>query len=576
LYGTNLFTGSLVAWGGNGSARGGAGTICLQNKNQSERRILIDNGGQPGAVTLLGSYDYGVDVAVTGGGNWLATYYPGSLKNVLIGSNSCLVVSNQYQSQLLTVSSLVGAKGWRTSGGWAGFWHDGAGGYVPYQIGYIGAGGIWRIWRFRDQRKNARGLPYGSIENPTDAGSRGGYYYSYAAGGAGGGAIRLTVTDLLNVEGRISANGVSGTNSGAGGGSGGSILLNGGTLAGSGIISANGGPGIGLGGGGGGGRISIQYSVNAFNGVISAYGGYGGLGEAVGGAGTVYLKSKSQPVYGTLIIDNGGKVGTNTLLSGLSGGAVVIQGGGVAMQSGPLTLASLTVASNGCLLATNQMMSVSGNASVMPGGSILADGGGYQGGAGPGAGYPYSLYGYGFTAGGAGYGVTVRMGLAPRQWRQQLRLDDRSNRPGSAAGDLDTHLWGQRWWGVANECLRHAARRRANHCERHGWTVPGAGGGSGGSVWITAETLAGEGSITADGGAGNGWGRRLEGGLRWNSPELVCGSARRGGWPRGNGLWWRGNDLHPPLESSGGQVFVDNGGRRGTNTPLPIPARPWT
>jgi hypothetical protein len=577
LYGTNLFTGSLVAWGGNGSARGGAGTICLQSKNQSEKRILIDNGGQPGAVTFLGSSDYGVDVTVTGGGNWAPTYQT-SLKSVVIGSNSCLVVSNQ--SQVLTMSSLVVQKGGALQADGLSYGTRGAGGYVPYQNGYIGGGGGYGGYGGSVTNAKMRGgIPYGSIENPTDAGSRGGYYSYYAAGGgAGGGVIRLTVTDLLNVEGRISANGVSGTNSGAGGGSGGSILLNVGTLAGSGIISANGGPGSGLGGGGGGGRISIQYSVNAFNGVISAYGGYGGLGEAVGGAGTVYLKSKSQPVYGTLIIDNGGKVGTNTLLSGLSGGAVVIQGGGVAMQSGPLTLASLTVASNGCLLATNQMMSVSGNASVMPGGSILADGGGYQGGAGPGAGYPYSLYGYGFTAGGAGYGGygAHGVGTAANGGNSYGSMTAPTDR-GSGGGGTSTPTYGGSGGGVVrmnvSGTLHVGGRISANGMDG---TVPGAGGGSGGSVWITAGTLAGDGSITADGGAGNGWGGgggggriALELGQNWFAGRL--GAV---GGPGETGFGGAGTIYIRPWNRPGGQVFVDNGGRRGTNTPIAYSSTP--
>ena len=131
----------------------------------------------------------------------------------------------------------------------------------------------------------------------------------YATGGAGGGAIRLTVTGVLQVDGRISARGTAGSSPSAGGGSGGSIYLTVGTLAGSGVISANGGAGNALGGGGGGGRIAITYtSANAFSGLMSAY---GGGGYAWGGAGTIYTKANSQST-GLVMVDNGGQAGTNT------------------------------------------------------------------------------------------------------------------------------------------------------------------------------------------------------------------------------------------------------------------------
>ena len=61
----------------------------------------------------------------------------------------------------------------------------------------------------------------------------------------------LNVTGALQVDGRISAAGGAGVSANAGGGAGGGINLNVGTLAGSGVIAANGGAGNGLGGGGG-------------------------------------------------------------------------------------------------------------------------------------------------------------------------------------------------------------------------------------------------------------------------------------------------------------------------------------
>jgi hypothetical protein len=115
------------------------------------------------------------------------------------------------------------------------------------------------------------------------------------------------VAGTLQVDGRISAAGGAAISPNFGGGSGGSIWLTAATLAGAGVISANGGAGNGLGGGGGGGRIALQYSTNVFLGVLSAF---GGGGYTSGGAGTIYTKANSQS-YGQLLVDNGGHAGTN-------------------------------------------------------------------------------------------------------------------------------------------------------------------------------------------------------------------------------------------------------------------------
>jgi hypothetical protein len=100
------------------------------------------------------------------------------------------------------------------------------------------------------------GFNYGVATNPESAGSGGGIYENQLYSGAGGGIIRLSVSGTLLVDGRISAAGLGALSPNFGGGAGGSIYLTAGTLAGAGVISANGGAGGGLGGGGGGGRIA--------------------------------------------------------------------------------------------------------------------------------------------------------------------------------------------------------------------------------------------------------------------------------------------------------------------------------
>lgn len=132
-------------------------------------------------------------------------------------------------------------------------------------------------------------MVYGTQVNPTALGSGGGYANNFRNnGGSGGGFIGVSAGQLiLNVNGNISANGVAGQSGtgtypdGAGGGSGGSIILRTGSITFvGGFISANGGDGgrqfrTGLnpsgkqGGKGAGGRIYVNSTIPL------TYGAYG-------------------------------------------------------------------------------------------------------------------------------------------------------------------------------------------------------------------------------------------------------------------------------------------------------------
>src|ERR1019366_3412602 len=182
--------------------------------------------------------------------------------------------------------------------------------------------------------------------------------------------------------------------------SGGGILLAAGTLTGSGVIAANGGAGNGLGGGGGGGRMAIPYNTSAFSGLVSAYGGSGGY--AWGGAGTIYTKANKQS-WGQVLVDNGGRAGTNT--TWLSTGTIdlTVMGGAVISPPSQQTLGNLLVTSNGWISIAAQTLTVTGNATVLVGGGILADGTGNRGGQGPGAGKSALSSSSGYVGGGGGY-----------------------------------------------------------------------------------------------------------------------------------------------------------------------------
>ena len=251
--------------------------------------------------------------------------------------------------------------------------------------GYGGIGGM-------SSSNAAGGATYGSIfTRPTDLGSGGGAGYA-GTGGAGGGAVQISAGGTFLINGTISADGANGTNSRSGGGSGGSIWITAHLMSGSGAISANGGAGEPAhGGGGGGGRIAIQCDANTYSGSTAAY---GGAGAKTGGAGTVYTKLTGQ--NGLLVMDNGGRTGTNSPV-GISDGTidVLIRGNAAVVPYEAWNIGNLTIASNGLLRVYSAHSSINlnvvGNITIQAGGSLLADNGGYPAGAGSGHGIPIMM-----------------------------------------------------------------------------------------------------------------------------------------------------------------------------------------
>ncbi|MEK6934359.1 MAG: hypothetical protein AABW46_00615, partial [Nanoarchaeota archaeon] len=185
----------------------------------------------------------------------------------------------------------------------------GAGEAGPDSGGGAGYGGVGRAGTFG----GAGGSAYGLLANPTDFGSGGGSGDGGASGGRGGGRVSISVTNNLNINGLISANGNNGGTSATGaggGGSGGSVLINAGTITGVGNINVNGGNGAnGLtstGGAGAGGRVAIYYASNSFNdNNIQVSGGSSNNG---GGSGAIYKESQAQTnalTGGDLIVNSG-------------------------------------------------------------------------------------------------------------------------------------------------------------------------------------------------------------------------------------------------------------------------------
>ncbi len=138
---------------------------------------------------------------------------------------------------------------------------------------------------------------YGSVTNPTALGSGGRSGYGATPGG---GAIVLSVTDHVTVNGVIGADAshIGGSDRR---GAGGSIYITAASLSGTGTIRANGGNGY-L--GGGGGRVAVVLTSGSDFGDV-AIRAFGGDASEDGAAGTIYLKHAGHGAgLGELVIDN--------------------------------------------------------------------------------------------------------------------------------------------------------------------------------------------------------------------------------------------------------------------------------
>src|SRR5262249_34114222 len=98
-----------------------------------------------------------------------------------------------------------------------------------------------------------------------------------------------------------------------------------------------------------------------------------------------------------------------------------------------------------------------------------------------------------------------------------------------------------------------------------------SGGGSGGSVWVTAQTLVGTGSISANGGAadplhgGGAGGGRIA--LQYAAPTFTRAVSADGSTSAHTG---GAGTVYTKLTGQNAVLTVDNGGRTGTNTTLAL------
>jgi Domain of unknown function (DUF2341)/Concanavalin A-like lectin/glucanases superfamily/Fibronectin type III domain/SdrD B-like domain/Calx-beta domain/IPT/TIG domain len=399
---------------------------------------------------------------------------------------------------------------------------------------------------------------YGSISQPTDLGS-GGNACTSEGGGNGGGAIKLSVAGILTNSGSILANGGNGNGYRAGG-SGGSIWLQAGTLAGAGSISANGGDRGGSNGavaGGGGGRIALYYNTNTFSGITSAFGGIGGQ---YGGAGTIYQRDTDDAANpnGNLLISNEARpTGATTPFSDTSNqykfDNLTIQNANVPYSKttntlnivNNLTLQSSDTIADTARLATltlsgtdvynigniivkmNGVMTHDQNANTQAnilniisntvetqlGGTIDATSKGYLGGgsisgSGPGLGGVTTGGCYTSSAGGSYGGKGGNNNMTSSNVYGSITQPTDLGSGGNACTNESGGNGGGAIKLTVASILTNSGSILANGGAGSGYRA----GGSGGSIWLQAGTLAGAGTITANGGDRGGSNSTVSGG----------------------------------------------------------------
>lgn len=255
-------------------------------------------------VEHIGITFYTKAITVEGGGVLHGTYMTFTTENVTVDAGGLISTEGlgymSHHSQATHGSKSV--HGLVNVGTPDGTYGTGAG------AGHGGSGG-------HGHQSNSRsGFAYGNLYEPDRIGSAGGHGPNGHLGGSGGGVIWMNVTNVIDIDGEVSARGGDADGNGGGGGSGGSVWMWCYKVKGYGKITAHGGHGSSKatspGGGGAGGRIAMYFKVNetmsSFR--YQAIGGKAGIdGQSEnGGGGTAFIYHMLEN-HTTLILDNGGQ-----------------------------------------------------------------------------------------------------------------------------------------------------------------------------------------------------------------------------------------------------------------------------
>jgi len=386
--------------------------------------------------------------------------------------------------------------------GVAGSGGDGGGGG-----GHGGYGGWGDNWA-------EGGAPYDSATKPSLPGSGGAPGNGGSApGGTGGGAIKIDVGGTFQLDGVVEANGADGVD-GGGGGAGGSIWVDCDVLTGGGHFEANGGDASGSpqGGGGGGGRIAIHYNdVSNFTGTqnCSVSGGSGANDHSLSYGSILFIcknNTTSTADDDLYIYHNSHIIDTYLAFRNITindNTTVVLN----SYEADRATCLQIT------LHATDDM-------EIRSGAVITATGLGYRPSEGPGAGAdnPYSWGGDGKGSHGGGHGGYGGMGDNLESEHPGVPYDSmfQPSLSGSGGG-LGDHL---AWGGAGGGAIKIEVGRTltldgeicADGTDAPSWDKD-SGGGAGGSIWLSCNTLIGSGFCTAEGGNGSDDGGGGAGGI---------------------------------------------------------------
>ncbi len=565
-YDLNEFAGSMTAFGNGGNQRGGAGTIYARKRGSAFGQLLVSNGGVWGNYTPLTSPEpFQLTLAD------MAYCYPVApltVRDFDVRTNTALThLTGQARCEVTVLNNLTVAEGGSIGVDGRGYPIDsdlgpGAGVGVAWGGSGAGHGGTGG----RTASGATGGAPYGSITEPLEHGSAGGPG-SGGAGGAGGGVVRLNVANLLTIDGRVTAQGLNGVSDNSGAGAGGSLYLTAKTIAGKGAILADGGAGEWVdGGGGAGGRIALHADAVSFTGELAAR---GGGGHQRGGSGSIYTKLTGQTT-GELVLDNGGNDGALTPFDVPANTRLVLGGGSVFYPTGPLEVVSLRLKSGATLThitgQSNLTVNVAGDLDVESGATITANGLGYPLGddPGPGAGESLGCCGGGGAYGGNG-GVSLSGAAGGLAYGSVIEPIDL----GSSGGGAGARSPG----GGAIRLIVGGTLELDGTLSANGtpsW-YDNQGGAAGGSIWITAEKLAGAGAVSAIGGngewveGGSGGGGRIA--FHLGADEFMGTVSARGGTP-GRQAGGAGTIYARIAGETAGRVLIDNADNWGAYTPL--------
>ena len=487
---------------GNGFQSGQSGTVAFFDTSTPNFHLYVYRELDFAADSQL-SYDaITLDNAATlrvGGGSVLSIsgelVIQGGSTLLLEGKNTTALVDGEWsgvgvQIDAAGVTIEQGSSLSADGQGYVGTSGPGAGGSDPACAGstagagggHGGAGGASAFGRTGGSR-------YGVQIAPVELGSGGGNNPGCnvnSKANAGGGAIVLNVVGVLQLDGAITANGAGSLPDRLGGGAGGSIYVIANTLTGTGLFSADGvSGGNAAAGGGGGGRIAVYYHAAPSFGGFAVSSAEGGAGFTPGDPGTVAFFDTSVPgmhlhvyrdldfaadsvlAYDAITLENAAtlRIGGGSVVS--VSGDLTLRGNSTMLLQGKNTSALLAGEWRGAGVEVN-----AANVTVEKGSSLSADGQGYVGTAGPGAGASDPQCAGGTAGGGGGYGGSG----GARFWRERrgdVRLADvavGSRQRRRQQSRLQCHFDGERRGRChRTECQRRPAARWARERRRgHG------------------------------------------------------------------------------------------------------------